>query len=76
VAGLHTLPASTVPNGRLQFPGVHTLYQNEPIVSGVQVPVVGGRQTIYGTKIGTLDLIDGIALSAAGSGAFVALLKD
>jgi hypothetical protein len=76
VAGLHTLPASSDANGRLQFPGVHTLYQNEPMTSGVQVPVVGGRQTIYGTKIGTLDLIDGISLAAGGSGAFVALLKD
>jgi hypothetical protein len=77
VAGLHTLPASTEANGRLQFPGVHTLYQNEPIdANGVQVPIVGGRQTIYGTKLDTLDLIDGISLAAAGSGAFVALLKD
>jgi hypothetical protein len=77
VAGLHYVPADDVANGRLQFPGVHTLYQNEPIdANGVQVPIVGGRQTIYGTKLDTLDLIDGISLAAAGSGAFVALLKD
>jgi hypothetical protein len=83
VAGLHYVPAETVPNGRLQFPGVHTLYQNEPISgTGVQEAVEGGRQTIYGTKITTtananpLSMLDGISLEAAGNGAFVALLKD
>jgi len=78
VAGLHTLPASTVANGRLQFPGVHSLYQNEPINggSGVQEAIPGGRQTIYGTKIEGLGFLDGISLTSAGSGAFVALLKD
>jgi hypothetical protein len=78
VAGLHTLPADTVANGRLQFPGIHTLYQNEPmlVATGVQQAVDGGRQTIYGTQINGLGSMDGISLAAAGSGAFVALLKD
>lgn len=76
VAGLHELPAKTLANGRLQFPGVHSLYQNEPHTSGVQQSVPGGRQTIYGTKIEGLGLADGISLTAAGKGAFVALLKD
>jgi hypothetical protein len=74
---LHDLPARTDPNSRLQFPGVHSLYQNEPVNSaGVQQFVPGGRQTIYGTKIESLGLADGISLTAAGKGAFVALLKD
>jgi len=76
VAGLYYVPANTVPNGRLQFPGVHTLIQNEPTVSGVQQPVTGGRQTIYGTALHSLGLLDGISVAAGGSGAFVAVLKD
>jgi len=81
VGGLHTVPANanTVPNGRLQFPGVHTLVQNEPMdANGAQQPVTGGRQTIYGTSLNSLGLLDGIAAPAAAivNGAFVAVLKD
>jgi len=85
VAGLHTVPSKAAPNARLQFPGVHTLIQNEPIATtgtdpkiGAQLPVTGGRQTIYGTSISDLGLLDGIVSSTtnAQSGAFVPVLKD
>jgi hypothetical protein len=79
VGGLHYVPASTVANGRLQFPGVHTLYQNEPLsATAIQLAIPGGRQTIYGTD-DSLGLRDGIvspSSSAPSNGAFVALLKD
>jgi hypothetical protein len=78
VAGLYTVPSKDDSNARLQFPGVHTLIQNEPITAGVQQPVTGGRQTIYGTAIGSLGLLDGIVSSTTSEqkGAFVAVLKD